>query len=162
MKGKYIVMCIIGILCFSTTKSQCCYSCDSILYNKAYNYVITDSLFFGKPINVSNKLTGTSYVWFVEEIVGNKDSNSRFMEFLELDEKYSSNDFLCSNIVHLFKKFPHPHSTLFFSKIINNDMFVGVRISNFSSPFGDSVLYYFIFDSDGNIEYVHKKELCGL
>jgi hypothetical protein len=145
------------ILCLPTLKSQCCYSGDSIIYLKAYDYVVTDSFFLGKPINVSEKLIGTSYWFLPKELMENKDRS----ELLDMDDKYKTNDSLCSNIVNQFEKYL-TSNTLCFSKIINNDLFVEIYKGNFAVQFGEFMLYYFIFDSQGNIQNVYKTRMYGL
>jgi hypothetical protein len=87
-------LCIIFILImpwFSILKSQCNHSLDSFMYERAYNYIVTDSLFGGKPINVSRELIGSCYSCFFNELKENQDIQSCYIQLIELDKKICSN-----------------------------------------------------------------------
>ena len=148
---------------FSILKSQCNHSLDSVMYERAYNHIVTDSLFGGKPINVSNKLTGTTYLFFYYEIKGNRDFESWYMELLDLDEKHASKDSVHVQFDTQFVKYEIPEFIMSFSSIVNNELFADVSMRKFfNTPFGETVYYYFKFDSEGNIEHVYKKKMHGL
>ncbi len=148
---------------FSILKSQCNHSLDSVLYERAYNHIVTDSLFVGKLINVSNKLTGTIYLFFSYETKGNRNFESWYMELLELDEKHALKDSVHIQFDTQFVKHKNPEFIMCFSPIVNNELFAEVHMSKFmNDPMGEVVYYYFKFDSKGNIKIVHKKRMYGL
>lgn len=121
-----------------------------------------DSLFSDKSINVSDKLIGTLYEYFYKEKCGNKNLDC-YKELLELDEKYVTSDSVYFHFNIQSVKHKNPKFLLHFSKIVNNELFVDVGMSEFSNtPFGENVYYYFRFDLEGNIIFICKRKLHGL
>jgi len=153
---------LLSILFFSTIKSQNEISVDSIVYARAYNYITTDSLFVEKVVNVSNKLTGTCYSCFYNEIKGYNDLEA-YYSYYTLDRKYALIDSVHTQFDVQFAKHENVEIVINFSAIVNNELFANVDMSKFTNThFGETVFYYFRFDSEGNIELVYKKKMHGL
>ena len=132
------------------------------MYVHAYNYIISDSLFAEKVTNVSNKLTGTCYSCFYNEIKRNNDLEV-YCSYYILDEKYALIDSVHVQFDTQFVKHENPEFIIRFSPIVNNELFADVGMSKFyNTPFGETVYYYFKFSSEGNIKLVHKKRMYGL
>ena len=163
MKKLCIIFALI-IPWFSILKSQDNYL-DSIMYKKAYNYIVTDSLWNGSLINISKKMIGSCYSCFFDELKGNEDIKLHYMQLIDLDKKYAESDSVYFSINNKqFVENINSEFTLFFSKIINNsELFAEVHINKFvNTPMGEIVYYYIKFDLDGNICFTLKKKMYGL
>lgn len=126
-------------------------------YSEAYKYIITDS-FLQKRIFITNKLSGTFYSFFVDEI---KENNMQ--TFSSLDD---SNDTICTYLTELSKttKKENAEYILSFSILGNHvDLFAEIKERKWeNTPFGDSTVYFFHFNSNGVLDSVFKKDFSGL
>ena len=148
---------------FSILQSQCYHPSDSLIYSNAYNYIVADSLFLNKPVNVSNQLTGTCYMCFFNELKGSDDTESFYKKLSQLDKEYASNDSTCKYFDECFFKYAKSDIMLSFSKIADCDLFAEVQIGNFGiNTLGERVFYYFTFDLNGNLKFIRKKIMYGL
>jgi len=159
----YFILSLLGVFCFSTVQSQCYCLSDSVIYSNAYNYIATDSLFSEKSINVSNKLVGTCYMCFFNELKGNNNIESFYNKLSMLDEKYTFNDSIYKHFDEWFIRYTKSDTVLAFSAIIDHELFAEVYLGNLNNKgFGETVFYYFTFDLNGNIKFIHKKKMFGL
>jgi len=157
--------------CFLTLQAQCCHSSDSIIYRNAYNHIVADSFFVEKSIYVSNQLTGTWYMGFDEEfdkLKDMKDRESYYRKLYQLDEEHDSN-LIYDCFDKWFGKYTKSNNytsadtVLAFSVIVNHDLFATVYLGNYNDKwFGETVFYYFTFDSNGVLTSSRKKLLHGL
>ena len=164
MKKLCIIFALI-IPWFAILKSQDNHCLDSIMYERAYNYIIADSLWSGSPINVSKKMIGSCYFCFFNELKGNEDIKSHYMRLIDLDKKYAVRDSVYFYINNKqFIENTNSKFTLFFSRIINNsELFAEVYMNEFvNTQMGEIVYYYIKFDLDGSICFTLKKKMYGL
>lgn len=159
----FFILITLSISCFSTLQSQCYQLTDSVVYSNAYNYIVADSLFSGKSVNVSNKLTGTCYICFFNELKGENDPTIFYEKLSKLDEKYAINGSSNEHFKKWFVEYEESEIRLFFSEITNRELFAEIQIGNFGiNSLGEKVFYYFTFYLDGDIESVRKKVMHGL
>ena len=166
MKKRKLIIFVLGVLCFLMLRSQYHYPPDRIMYLNAYNYIVADSFFIEKSINVSNKLTGTSYMFFFSEFKENNNMVSLcnlYTKLYELDEKYTFKDSIYNYFDEWFVKYTQSDNytradtVLAFSAIVNHELFADVYLGNYNDKgFGETVFYYFSFDLNSNIKSVRK------
>jgi hypothetical protein len=140
---------------------------DSTRYLNAYNYILNDSINLNKVIFVSDTIIDLDRIWFLHDL----DSLPKEKEIIKNLTKYSWK--ANSHSENISKVFPlnylnHSSKTiLFFSWIEKNticaDLFYDKRIETFNyeriASQNKSQMYLFIFDSNGKIKHVFRKEL---
>jgi hypothetical protein len=136
---------------------------DYVLYKKAYEYIIKDSAYFNKTINVSNEQIGTFY----EILASKRNGGINFDELmlnLDIDEKNYNELPTELKKSQCFPKYACPDYILSFSKIEHNILFAEICYSyNFLDKiFGKYVYYYFLFDKQANIKEVISQTMYGL
>ncbi len=130
---------------------------DSVIYQKAYNYIMADKILPQDKANVSIELIGSCYLDFYDEI--RKTQDVTYEELSNLDINNGNTHLTQPLFKKWFKTYETP-STIYFSNITNNDLFAIVQVQNFTvMSAGESYHFYFIFDSAGKIKAVYKKKM---
>lgn len=152
------------IIVILRTDAQCS-SLDSIKYEKAYNYIVNDSVMIGKTIFISKKLTDPFFLLFSKCFEENRTN-------LELMRKLYEKDMNCNpinknpclkSVYFKVKYIKSADMFLEFSEIIENSLFVSIRTNLFHDHnFEQTYHYYFYFDDNGAILRVSKEMMYGL
>jgi len=141
---------------------------DSTKYLNAYKYIVDDSINQGKNINVSDTIVDLDRIWFLD----NLDSLLEEKEIVKKLTKYSwFPNFYSQNIANLFncKKMVPSKTILFFSLIEKNTLCADLFDNkgslnefnyNWIASQNRSHMYLFFFESNGNIKYIFRKEIC--
>ena len=172
-----------------TLKAQdSCTLKDSLLYAQAYNYVIADSVGRTSTIIPANRLATTSYWWFLDELQCSNNSSLKILdeadyeaipEGLKLSDTQRHKTALSCKIQEFDKnsinhdtkypQFTFPPSyidnscleyTMYFSQIFHNEFFVELELP--PTLMGGGYIYFFVFNPDTTIRFVHRKEIHGL
>ena len=161
---------------------------DNLLYAAAYDYILKDSISQSINITPSHTLTGTSYFWFSDLVDGFKnveiktltaEDYARIPPQLSLSEKekkelalslkfqeYDKSSISENCALSCLALEPSVRSdsdliyTLNFTKVIDNEFFAELNLP--ATHMGWRYLFLFIFNPDGTIMQVHKKEIHGL
>lgn len=141
---------------------------DSTKYLNAYNYILNDSINLNKVIFVSDTIVDLDRIWFLHDL----DSLPKEKTILKSLTKYSwKPNFHSENISKIFSSNYINYNSktiLFFSWIEKNtlcvDLFHDKQTANMFdynkiASQNKSQMYLFIFNPDGKIKYVFRKEI---
>ena len=152
---------------FITTNKDICDD-DLSKYQKAYNYIVRDSINMNKMIYVSNTVVYMDLVIFGNEL-RHKGENDISL-YTRLYSIPSKENFYSDKLHKAFNSFNNSHQKiLFFSHIVNDSILCAElfhhkgKLNEFKYERiawqNESYLYLFIFDQNKNIKNVHRKNM---
>lgn len=164
---KFIILIFVCFSWINLVAQDICIK-DSIKYLNAYNYILNDSINLNKTIFVSDTLIDLDRIWFLSDL----DSLPKEKAIIKSLINYSwKPNFYSDNISKIFfsnYNDCNSKTVLFFSWIEKNTLCVDLFqdeqiISEFDynkiASQNKSHMYLFIFDLNGKIEHVFRKEI---
>lgn len=180
MKGYTLIFLLSSFI--YTCRGQDTATADSTQYAVAYNYILNDSIGMAHTLIPSNQLVGTSYMWFSDSLEFSNNNEIKNLtpedyqiipSELNLSEeqqkklirnyKAARYDEYRVNGDSIFLSYTFPRSVrlsgrasykLYFSPIYCNEFFVNLNMNGFT--WGNSYIYFFIFDNDNTIKKVYS------
>ena len=173
---KRLLLFLVSIIFFLSSKSQEIKDCDICKYKTAFNYLICDSISWeGSVVQlnntfVSDSITSIDFVYFWNELKKENESDeecySRISKLRENRKHKPIYSLSLSNIFH--DKIDNPSFIVFFSKAEDNRLFCEVlplnkhKILSYSQNtyFNESYIYMFVFQDNDLMKKVTKKKIA--
>ncbi|WP_148373315.1 hypothetical protein [Bacteroides bouchesdurhonensis] len=142
---------------------------DSIMYLIAYNYIVNDSINYGKSISVADSIIDLDRFWFSKDLVALPVEREKLVNYHANKKYISSAPFYSPCIALLFgKKIRQSNVVLFFSKIEDNmlraDLLPCKKYGNKynydqMSFQNEGQIYLFVFDKNGDLKGAFSHEI---